>query len=180
MGCFDTIEVFMRCPYCNRYMTFSAQTKDMDSLMWNFEALDKDWFDNKEKGKWDDRNFRKGLPMFAQTPFDKSVFVWKDQKERIEALARVDDSWGKQLRYVYVTTDCQSTECVMWAKERDMRQGGYISGFGRMFSGKLRIIEHKKKYYFIAPIYDIEKDDKRLPRKPKKKKEPDKLKIIKI
>lgn len=170
MGCFDTISVFMRCPYCKKYVTLDAQTKDMDSCMWNFEALDKDWFGKKAKKQWDGRSFRKDLPVFPRTPYDKSHSAWKDQKERIEALARVDNSWGKQLRFVSVIVDCRSPECAMWAKERDMRQNGHVSGFGRQFSGKIRIVEHDKRHYFIAPIYDIVKIDNKLPRKPKRKK----------
>lgn len=177
MGCFDTIDVYMECPYCKRHQSFDAQTKDMSSGMWHFNALDENWFNKKKEILG--RKFRQNLPIFKQFPFDKET-PWKTQAENIEARAQVEPTWGKQLRFVEVTVDCKSTDCDTWARERDMRQGGYVSGFGRMFDGKIAIIEHKGKYYFIAPIYDIVKNDKKLPRKPKKERKPDGIQIKNI
>ena len=167
MGCYDSIEVFMECPYCNRYQHFDCQTKDMDSCMWHFDALKDDWFDKKYDG-FGSKKFRKGMPMFKKFPFDKDS-PWKNQAEKIEASARLLPEWGKKLRFVNVIVDCKSTECDTWARTRDRRAYGYESGFGRMFSGKIAIIENKGKHYFISPIYDIVKNDKRLPKKPNKK-----------
>lgn len=168
MGCFDTIDVFMRCPYCKKYQTLDAQTKDMDSCMWHFDALPKNWFDKKEfLGK----KFRQGLPVFKQFPFDRDS-PWKSQAERIEAQARLAPEWGEKLRFVRVIVSCNSPKCDSWARERDRRAYGYESGFGRQFDGKIAVIKHKDNHYFIGPIYDIVKLDKRLPNKPKKKKKP--------
>lgn len=166
MGCFDTINVYMECPYCKRYQHFDCQTKDMDSSMWTFRVLDSDWF--KSKDELFGREFRRALPVFKRFPYDKEG-PWKSQVEKIEASAMVSPEWGKKLRFVNVTVDCCSTKCDTWARERDRRAYGYESGFGRMFNGKIRIIRKGDNYYFVGPIYDIIKRDNRLPRKIKKK-----------
>lgn len=166
MGCFDTIMVFQRCAYCKEYQHFDAQTKDMSNSMWTFHALDKNWF-NKQDELFS-KSSRDNTPTFLQFPFDKESKVWKSQGQRMEARARVRHEWGKKLRYVEVITDCHSHKCQGWARERDRRyhpEDGHFSGFGRSFDGKIAIVKHGHGYFFIAPIYDIVKNDKRLPRK---------------
>lgn len=137
MGCFDTIMVHMDCLICKRFHVFEAQTKDMDSCMWTYHALRKNWFDKPKKDDWNDRTFRKGLPTFKQYPYQKGFDIWKNQAERMEASARVEPIWGKQLRYVTVICSCDE---------------GKKSKF---FDGKIAIEKHGRCYYLIGKIYDI-------------------------
>lgn len=163
MGCFDTIMVFMRCPYCRKYEHFDAQTKDMNSSMFTFHALPEDWF---SKNKIGDRDFRLVFPVFKQFPNDKEANVWKNQAEFAEARATLAKEFGSKLKYVNVNADCHSTKCDTWARKRDMIEYGYKSGFGRMFEGKIKI----EKGMFIGEIYDIVLLDKRINYKRKKAK----------
>jgi len=142
MGMYDIIIVAQRCPYCGIFRVFDAQTKDLDNHLWNFKALDEDWFDKKKKIF--NRKFRQSLPVFPQFPFDKSHKVWKNQAEFIEARARIPKEF-KKLKWVDVITDCNSEKCMIWA-----RKHGY-KYHERSFKGKIKI-EHG---FLISPIFDI-------------------------
>lgn len=156
MGCFDTIEVYGKCPYCGVRQSFRAQTKDLGQLMYVYTALSEEWFDgNRILG----RDFRRGLPVFPRFPNDKSAVVWKNQAERAEAAATVPDDF-QDLKFVEVIAGCKKPKCLEWAKERDRRLQGSYSGFGRHFEGKIAIKDGK----LIDPIFDIEKVDNELPK----------------
>ena len=171
MGMFDTINVFMKCPYCKLHQMFDAQTKDLDKMLHEYAPLRTDWNKSKLFGK----KFRKGMPVFPSNPNDKSCIVWKDQAERTEAMAKVPDKF-KKLKYVEVYADCSSMKCQFDADRRDILMQGTPSGSGRGFEGKIAI----RKGFLIGEIYDIEKDDleesKLRKYKVKYKKEFDKLK----
>jgi hypothetical protein len=158
MGMFDSIYVFMRCPYCDHFSNIECQTKDLDNLGWDFHPLDKDWFRGKLEKK-----FRLKIPVFKQFPFDKGNKVWKNQAERSEAAARVPDKF-KHLKFVRIIGDCHSRECQTWADERDIRCQGCPSGFGRGFYGKIRI----KNGFLFEGVYDFKLFDKRLPNRRKR------------
>jgi len=159
MGCFDTIDVFMKCPYCGDFRTFDAQTKDLGSKMYYYDALSSNWFAKGKKG-FLEKKFRMGMCVFKKYPLDKSAKVWKSQGERIEASATVPKEFA-HLKFVSVRADCHSTECSLWSEKRDLKCQTCVSGFGRMFDGKIKIY----KGMLIGDIYDIELKDKQLPKK---------------
>ena len=170
MGCYDTIIVHMRCPYCGEWGSFDAQTKDLGQAMFTYHTLDEDWFNHmklnpnmkakdacnektkkKHKGKWCDREFRIRMPVFPQFPGDKESTVWKDQRERHEAQA---DTGNKQLKYVEVVATCNSINCQFDGDRSWILSQGCPSGSGRLFDGKIKV----KDGYLVGPIYDIIKD----------------------
>ena len=155
MGMYDSIMMLMQCPYCKRYEHIECQTKDLDSAGWNFQTLDKDWFTAQHQ-----RKMRKGMPVFKRFPFDKTNSVWKDQVEETEASARVPNQFRK-LKFVTVICDCHSVDCQAWSARRDKQEQGCVSGFGRMFEGKIKI----KDGFLIGEPYDIYLSDKRMPKK---------------
>ncbi len=101
--------------------------------------------------------------MMQVSQFHKEHKVWKNQAERIEARATVHPKY-KHLKFVDVICDCHSAKCKSWSAERDLRIQELVSGFGRIFHGKIKI----HKGFLIGKVYDIELSDKRLPRKSKK------------
>lgn len=153
MGCFDTIKVFMICPYCHNHQMLEAQTKDLGERMHTYTPLDEDWYNEKQKGFFgNERKFRKSLPVFNQFPYDKEGRVWKNQAERIEARAKVPEEF-KHLKFVDVVADCHSIECQFDADRRDILWQGIPSGFGKFFDGKIMI----KDGYLTGEVKDIEK-----------------------
>lgn len=150
MGCYDTIKVFMICPYCHHFQILEGQTKDLGEGMHTYSTLDEDWFSNKKK-RIGDRNFRKGLPVFREFPYDKSNAVWKNQAERIEARAKVPEEF-KHLKFVEVIVDCHSVECQFDADRESISWQGCPSGFGKFFDGKIMI----KDGYLTGNVKDIE------------------------
>lgn len=151
MGMFDSIYVYMICPYCKEFQNFECQTKDLTNSCYDYNALHEEWFTHPME-----RKFRVKLPVFPQFPFDREYTVWKNQAERTEAMAKVPKEF-KKLKFVTVIADCNSTKCHKWAKERDVREQGFFSGFGRMFHGKIRI----KNEMIIGKVYDIILSDNR-------------------
>jgi len=151
----------MRCPYCKCYEHIECQTKDLDNAGWNFQTLDKNWFTARLE-----RKMRKGMPVFKRFPFDKTSSAWKDQAEEHEASAKVPDEFRK-LRFVTVICDCHSVDCQAWSAERDKLEQGCVSGFGRMFTGKIKI----KDGFLIGEPYDIHLNDKRMLTKKKRSRE---------
>ena len=93
---FDSIYVFMRCPYCENYEHFEAQTKDLDNVMWSFVPLSND----------PDILDRTKLSVFRKFPLDKEAEVWASQQERIDAAATIPEEYQGKLNYVSVITDC--------------------------------------------------------------------------
>lgn len=157
MGMYDSVYVAQRCPYCGTFQTFEAQTKDLDSLLWRFEALSENWFREPSKS-W--RKMRQKLPVFPSFPKDKSHKVWKSQAEEIEASAAVSDR-HKKLKYVDVVATCSSDKCRKFAAKRGIMQGSC-----RLFEGKVKI----RNGFLVEPIYDIVLPDSKLSRKTKKRK----------
>lgn len=155
MGMYDTINLCMHCPYCEKYTNFDAQTKDLGSSMWEFTPLREEWFNPKEKGfLGNERKFRTELPVCKIFPFDKSNTIWKNQAEKIEACAKVENEYNN-LKYVNVIADCHSRECQYFADKVSIRKQGIKSGFGRSFTGKIKI----ENGCLIGKIYDIDLSD---------------------
>jgi glutaredoxin len=157
MGLYDTIMVFMKCPYCKRMQTFDAQTKDLGNSMFTYHTLPKDWH-SSEFGQ----RLCRIAPVFPEFPLDKSANVWKSQAEKRESQAAVPEEYSKK-KHVKVIADCHSPLCQAWAEVRDRRFQGHESGFGRMFEGKVAI----KGGLLSGEIYDIIHVDKSLPSKKK-------------
>lgn len=148
MGLYDTIYVFMKCPYCGYYQSFDAQTKDLGKHMFCYHVLSLGW-GSETFGK----KFRKKLPVFPRFPRDKSHKLWKNQAEGAEASATIPKEF-KKLKYVGVIVGCHSIECQFYADRGDILNQGCPSGFGRLFEGKIKIKNGK----LVGSIYDIKKD----------------------
>lgn len=133
MSCFDRIDVYMPCPYCMKMGHIECQTKDLGSRMYHYRPLRKDW----ETGIFG-KKFHKKMPVCGSTQFDKSYKVWKSQAEQIEAMAKVPAAY-KHLKSVAVSCDCTSPECSFYAARRDIINQNCVSGFGRIFYGRIRI-----------------------------------------
>ena len=143
MGMFDTINVFMECPYCGHHQMFDCQTKDLDNVMWDFSTYEKDTFLDRAK-----------LPSTPSTPADKSAKIWKSQDERQKAMATIPEGYGN-LKYVNVIASCHSVECQFYDDRSAIIRQGCPGGFGRCFEGKIAI----KNGLLVGDVYDIEKDD---------------------
>ena len=151
MGMYDIIMVTQRCPYCNKLQTFECQTKDLDNLMYEFHPLDDDW-ENSDAILFARKDFREGFPVVKDFPLDKDC--WTDQAEYIEARATLPEEF-KNLEYVEVIATCESMWCMAHARLNDKKTRGYISGFGRLFEGKIKIKDGK----LIGEIYDLVLDN---------------------
>lgn len=116
MGMFDSIYVYMACPYCHRYQRLEAQTKDLESVAFNYRALPADWSEVRKK-------FFEGSPCAPDFPLDREQTVWKDQAERIEATATISEEYQGKLNYVNVIISCSSC--------------------GKHFNGKIAIKDNK-------------------------------------
>ena len=121
MGMFDTVMVSMYCPLCGEFERFDAQTKDLDSLMFTYHALSKDWDESKSEKK-----FREGLPVFKKFPLDREAEVWKDQAERIEAEATISEEYQDKLNFVNVITDC--SHCKKYFEGKVVIKDGKLFG----------------------------------------------------
>lgn len=144
MGCYDTVNVYGICPYCGKNQNFDGQTKDLGSLMYNYDAI----------SLIPDALDRSKMPTFPRNPNNKEFMVWKSQKERTEANAKVPKEF-KNLKYISLIATCNSLEC-QFDSDRDwILTQGTPSGFSRTFRFKLPI----KKGKIIGKIYDIEKDN---------------------
>ena len=143
MGCYDSINVYMNCPYCGEYRKFDAQTKDLGGMMFLYDTYKKDPILDRTK-----------LPVFKKNPFDRSNTLWKSQDERRKENARVVDEF-KDLKHIEVIADCKSIKCNFDSDRNDVILQGCPSGFGRMFHGKILI----KDGLLVGDIVDIKKDD---------------------
>jgi hypothetical protein len=144
MGMYDSINVYMECPYCGDHRLFDAQTKDLTPACYNYHVY---------RGKKDIID-RTKMPVFESTPNDKSPSVWANQDERSRAMAAVPEAF-KELKFVNVIAGCHSPECQFYADREDILRQGSPSGFGRQFKGKISI----KDGLLTGNIYDIEKDN---------------------
>ena len=143
MGMYDTIDVYMECPYCGDHRLFDAQTKDLDNLLYHYHTYDKDRLLDRTK-----------LPVFKSTPNDKSAGIWKSQDERSRSKSTIPEEFNK-LKYVEVIAGCHSDRCQFDADREDIVRQGCPSGFGRHFRGKIAI----KDGLLVGKIYDIEKEE---------------------
>lgn len=143
MGMFDTINVFMECPYCGTHGLFDAQTKDLENMLFVYNTYNKDDMIDRTK-----------LKVFKQTPEDISAQCWKNQDQRSRALATIPEGF-ENLKYVNVTADCNSIKCQFDGDRDWIIHQGSTSGFGRFFRGKIKIEDNM----LVGKIYDIEKDD---------------------
>ena len=143
MGLFDTVNVFMECPYCGRHQMFDCQTKDLDNSMCTHDTYEKDTLLD-----------RTDLPVFGANLADKSAKVWKHQDERQKAMATMPEGYDN-LKYVRVIASCNSIECQFYSDRADIIRQGCPSGFGRCFHGKIAI----RDGLLVGIVYDIEKDD---------------------
>jgi len=91
-------------------------------MLYHYRPLAEDWFhpDSSILGK----SFRDGLPIFPEFPFDKSVDVWKDQAERMEAMAMPSKEFGDKLKYVFVYGSCSN--CGIWVEGKIKLENGYL------------------------------------------------------
>lgn len=144
MSMYDTVNIYMACPYCGEYRMFDAQTKDLNPACFNYHTY---------RGKKDILD-RTKLPVFGSTPNDKSAKVWKSQDEHSRAMAMIPKEC-KDLKFVNVIAGCHSARCQFDADRDDIIRQGCPSGFGRQFTGKIAV----KDGLLTGNIYDIEKDD---------------------
>lgn len=151
MGLYDTILVYMECPYCGFSGQIECQTKDLGNHMHTYHPLRSEWY---KKGMSKEKRFRVSLPVFPQFPQDKEFTVWKNQAERIEAHATVPKEF-RNLKYINVIASCESVECQFDGDRISILWQGCPSGFSRSFEGKIRIRNGR----LIGEVYDIEKDD---------------------
>ncbi len=148
MGMFDTVRVYMECPYCGERRFLEAQTKDLERSLHRYESLSES--DRKKELGLD----RSELPVFPRFPEDKQPEVWESQQELIEARATIPEEY-KDLDHIDVTVTCQSVQCQFDSNRDDILETGSVSGFGRTFEGKIKVEDG----LLIGKVFDIEKDD---------------------
>jgi len=141
MGLYDTIMVYMQCPYCNHYQHFDAQTKDLGQNMHTYNPYDEDQLLD-----------RTTLPVFKSYPEDRCHNLWKNQDELMRERATVEDI---ENGHVSVISSCHSVECQFYADRTSLMHQSSPSGFGRHFDGKIKI----KDGMLVGKIYDIELDE---------------------
>lgn len=151
MGLFDTILVWMDCPYCGFTGRIECQTKDLGNIMFTYKPLADDWFTKKERSE---HSFRETLPVFPQFPLDKEYSVWKNQAELIEAKATLPKQFHHK-KFIRVIASCNSVQCRFDGDRISILRQGCPSGFSRSFEGKIKIRDGK----LIGKVYDIEKDE---------------------
>ena len=120
MGLYDVVTIATVCPVCKMFHAIEFQTKDLGRKMYHYRALSEDWFSNNEE-----RKLRQRLPVFPQTPYDKSHKVWKNQAEKIEAMAKIpsEEEFGK-LKYINVIGYCNNK----WIRAKLPIRKGFIVG----------------------------------------------------
>jgi hypothetical protein len=136
MGTFDTLKALgFKCPYCGSSTAVDFQTKDADCMMGKYYV--------HEPG-----TFKRG-------------------NERIKNCMMCDGGWGmsgkehlainnRQLSYVSALGSCQSPECSVIGRARDVLEGGYTSGFGRSIDVEFSI--EKQHRWVSLPIRKITLD----------------------
>jgi len=144
MGLYDTIMVYMECPYCGRHQQIDAQTIDLGSMMYIYYTYNR-------KGDLLDRT---KLPVFKRFPLDRQQECWESQDAKARAEATVPEEY-RALKEVEVIGTCHSIECQFVADRRDILSQGTPSGFGRLFNGKIKI----EGGMLVGKIVDIVLDD---------------------
>lgn len=144
MGTYDTIIVWMRCPYCEEFRKFDCQTKDLNNTLDYYEAVGVDE--------------TKICALRILHPL-KLKGLGYINKECLEPVMAVPLPFSEQLKYVNVIADCKSFYCQWWGDRRDVIEQGVPSGFGRAFRGKIPIRKIGKFHYFIGKLIDVELDD---------------------
>ena len=130
MGLYDTITVVTYCPVCGKLHAIEFQTKDLGRRMYHYEPLPEDWFIIE-------RGFRKNLPVFPRTVYDKSHIVWKNQAEKVEAMAKIpQEEELKRLKHVNVIGECSGK----WIHAKIPIENGFLIN-------KLKNIELKDADY---------------------------------
>jgi len=156
MGMYDSIKVYLKCPYCGHIIDSDAQTKDLGKMLRCYSSINYFFIDD---------------------------FLHKGQNGIFEYHRKQDTQDSKAPKgaikkgYVNVVLDCQSTSCQFDADRRDILRQGNPSGGGRFIEGKLLI----KKGCFISELKDIELDgytEKYLSSYKRSKKNKDKLKKL--
>jgi hypothetical protein len=131
----------MKCPYCGKYDSFDAQTKDLGRNMFRYRAYDKDQLLD-----------RTTLPVFKAFPLDRSDKDWKSQDELMRAEATIPLEYS-DCKYITVIASCNSVDCQFYSDREDILLQGCPSGFGRSFDGRIKI----ENGMLVGKIYDIEK-----------------------
>ena len=135
---YDTVYVYMQCPFCKNFTTISCQTKDLDNSLWEFYALPEDWF---KEGGFFGREFYKKSSVLKSYPYDKSHTAWNNIAEKKECMARVPEEFW-DLEFVNVICDCDLCNRGSYANRMDYN----------FFRGKIRI----QNGLLIGEVYDIE------------------------
>jgi hypothetical protein len=133
MGMYDTIKIYLDCPYCGCTVD-EAQTKDLECGLNTYDSVPD--FQIKDL-----RNLNK-----KKKKDDWQSFDLKRTMEKCRA--------PQKLNYVDVICDCHSVSCQFDGDRDSIICQGSPSGFGRMFEGKLLI----EKGCFISELKDLKLD----------------------
>jgi len=134
MGLYDTISIYMQCPYCKISRVFDAQTKDLGRLMLHYKAS---WWSPDEIQPWECIRVLNGF------------VLERDLKE--SSFPSIDCEHNT----VHMIADCHSSLCQWYADRRDVKNQGVPSGFGRIFEFEIPIVEIKGKKYLIGKPLNI-------------------------
>lgn len=119
MGLYDTIRIFLNCPYCGKTVT-EAQTKDLGSSMSTYDTV----------------------PNFEIKYLTKKLKTKKD-KDWYECFTKrsIEKAKISGVKKVNITADCRSVSCQFDADRRDLISQSCPSGFGRIFEADLPVIK---------------------------------------
>lgn len=134
---FDSVYIWMNCPYCRDYESIELQTKNLDKVLAHYESVDLQSIVEAKKNRY----YKK----YHGSP-------WKSNAE-------ISKEFGDNLKYIKVTGDCHSPKCQFDSDRRDIIMQGCPLGFGRTFDAKIKIKKFRSKYYLYGKPYDIIKDD---------------------
>lgn len=139
MGMFDTILVYMECPYCGLRVNIDCQTKDLTKSMFVYRAMHRGYLAGDKSNEFfnDDRERRKRLSVSPEFPHDKSHVVWKNQLEHIRCSAKLPAKF-KDLNSISVFCECPSHKCNTY---QEKKEGKNWSGLSRTFSARLKVVK---------------------------------------
>ena len=118
MGMFDEAEVFQPCPKCGKWVTLDLQTKDLACLLSHYRPLPDDWLTNQATDLTGGKKLREQSPVFPKFPKDKEHTPWKNQAERIEAAATLEEPYASQLKFVEFYGSCPKCQTYLRGKIR--------------------------------------------------------------
>lgn len=146
---FDTILVYMKCPYCGLRVNMDCQTKDLEQFMFTFKAMHRGYLKGDKSNLFynNDRDMRARLKMGPEFPHDKSHLVWKNQLEHIRLSASLHKKF-KDLEFIDVFCECPSFKCKSYMANKE---GKRWSGLSRTFSARLRVV----KGFILDEMYDV-------------------------